>query len=187
MESIEHSEELFCPIFDFGHGERIGHKRIPCEEGDVFVFEGIQAVYPEITALFDKHAYCSAYISPRSAIEVNDYIVLPNELRLLRRLVRDRIFRSTSAEFTFKIWDSVRKNEEENIFPYADACMFHIDSSFAYEISILKPYLFETLRDISQSGEYVSKAKEILDKISAVPAISPELLPKNSLYWEFVR
>lgn len=187
VESIERKEELFCPIFDFNHGERVGYKRMFCGEGDVFVFEGIQAVYPEITALFNNHAYCSVFISPRSAIEIEDHIILPNELRLLRRLVRDRIFRSTSAEFTFKIWDSVRKNEEEHIFPYADACMFNIDSSFAYEISVLKPYLYATLEDIPQRSGYISKAKEILDNVSLVPSISSEFLPNDSLYWEFVR
>ncbi len=186
IEQIEHSEELSCPIFDFNHGRRTGYKQMVRGEDDVFIFEGIQALYPEVTSLLDGHGYCSVYISPQSSIGVGDRIISPNELRLLRRLIRDRNFRSTSAEFTFKIWDSVRTNEEKNIFPYADNCMFHIDSTFAYEMSILRPYLVRTLGELESSSLYEERAREILDTVSKAQQLPSNLLPKDSLYWEFV-
>jgi uridine kinase len=183
---IEHAEKLLCPIFDFNRGCRTGYRKIVCGKNDVFIFEGIQALYPEITSLLDKYGYCSVHISPQSSIELGGEIISPNELRLLRRLVRDRNFRSTSAEFTFKIWDSVRANEEKNIFPYADACTFYIDSTFAYEINILKPFLLKTLGEIEKGSLYAGKANAILDRIYEAEDISTALLPKDSLYFEFV-
>ena len=186
VRGIADGGELFCPVFDFKRGRRVSQKRIDCTDDDVFIFEGIQAIYPEITSLFDIYGYLSVHIAPYSALELGGAIFEPNELRLLRRLVRDSNFRGTSAEFTFKIWDSVRKNEEKNIFPYTDSCLFHIDSTFAYEIGILKPYLVRILSDVSADSLYRDMADAILDKVSAAEQIATSNLSGSSLYWEFV-
>ncbi len=186
IDRISEGGELLCPVFDFNYGRRTSERRIVCGEDDIFIFEGIQSIYPEFTSLLDGHGYCSVYISPHSGIDAGGFIFEPNELRLLRRLVRDCNFRSTSAEFTFKIWESVRRNEERNIFPYTDSCLFHIDSSFAYEIGVLKPYLVRVLSDISVESEYRDMADAILDKVSVAEEISTDNLAANSLYWEFV-
>ena len=68
VEGIENASELSCPIFDFHSGCRTGYKKISCSPDDVFIFEGIQAIYPEVTALFEGHGYYSAYIAPQSLI-----------------------------------------------------------------------------------------------------------------------
>lgn len=186
VESIAGEGEIYCPIFDFHSGSRVGYKSISCAPDDVFIFEGIQAIYPEVTSLFDGHGYYSAYISPQSSIELDGVLIAPNELRLLRRLVRDSNFRSTDAEFTFKIWESVRKNEDKNIFPYVDKSLFYIDSSFSYELGILKPYLEKTLGELSVDSNYRELADGILNTISSVQPIPTKYLPRESLYREFV-
>ena len=186
VNKISEGGELICPVFDFHSGRRSSERRMVCGEEDIFIFEGIQAIYHEITSLFDAHGYLSIHIAPHSALDVGGAIFEPNEIRLLRRLVRDSNFRSTSAEFTFKIWDSVRKNEEKNIFPYTDSCLFHIDSTFAYEMGVLKPYLMKILSDMPSDSQYGDMADAILDKISVAEEISTDNLSSNSLYWEFV-
>lgn len=186
VEKIFCERELFCPVFDFKVGRRVAHRRIESTEDDVFLFEGIQAIYPEVTSLFDTHGYDSVYIAPQSTLCVGEARFEPNELRLLRRIVRDRIFRGTSAEFTFKIWKSVRDNEEKHIFPYTDRCQLHIDSSFGYEMGILRPYLLSALAEVSHDSEYRDTADNIIRKISFIQDIPSELLAENSLYREFV-
>ena len=186
VENIFSSSELYCPVFDFNSGARTSYRKIECGENDIFIFEGIQAIYPEVTELLGAHGYCSVYISPRSAIALGDRVLEPNELRFLRRIVRDRNFRSTSAEFTFRIWESVRENEENHIFPYADSCLFNIDSTFAYEIGILRPYLESALGEIPGDSIYRSEAENILDTVKYTQPIPTELLSENSLYREFV-
>ena len=186
VSAISKSSDILCPVFDFHSGRRTGYKKISCEKDDVFIFEGIQAIYPEVTALLREHGYYSAYIAPHSALEVDGRLILPDELRLLRRIVRDVNFRSTDAEFTFRIWESVRNNEDKNIFPYTESCMFRIDSTFSYELGILKPYLERALGEIPRDSVYRKRADQILETVSSVQAIDSELLPENSLYREFV-
>ncbi|MBQ8140206.1 MAG: Flp pilus assembly complex ATPase component TadA [Clostridia bacterium] len=178
--------ELSCPVFDFHSGRRISYRKILCGENDIFIFEGIQALYPQVTALLGKHGFSGAYIAPACAVASGASEFSPNKLRFLRRLVRDRNFRSTPAEFTFKIWQSVRKNEEENIFPFADSAHIRIDSSFAYELGVLKPYLTRILGELPDNSVYRADADDILEKLSPVEAIPAELLPEKSLYREFV-
>ena len=186
VEQIDSGRELLSPIFDFHSGVRTGYRKISTAPDDVFIFEGIQAIYPEVTSLFEGHGFCSAYIAPQSSIEVGGAVIAPNDLRFLRRLVRDSNFRSTDAEFTFKIWDSVRNNEDKNIFPYVDKSLFCIDSSFPYEIGILKPYLEKILGELSVHSEYRERADAILNIIRGVQAITKDYLPSESLYREFV-
>lgn len=186
VNGIDGGSEIDCPIFDFHSGSRKGYRRISYTSDDVFIFEGIQAIYPEVTSLFEGHGYYSAYIAPHSSIEIDGMLIASDELRFLRRLVRDSNFRSTDAEFTFKIWESVRNNEDKNIFPYESKSLFYIDSSFAYEIGILKPYLEKILGELSEESKYRERADAILNIIRGVEAISKDYLPPQSLYREFV-
>ncbi len=179
-------DEVHSPVFDFKTGVRTGYRAIRTSANDVFIFEGIQAIYPQITRLFRPYGAISVYICPSSSVEAGGEIFEPNEIRLMRRLVRDHNFRNADAEFTMRLWDSVRENEEKNIFPYAHSCAYQIDSSKPYEIGILKPYLENILRDISLNSKYYKRSVEILEKIANVAPIDSALIGDDSLYKEFV-
>lgn len=175
-----------CPIFDFKEGKRTGVRHIKSREKDVFLFEGIQVLYPEVSALLHQYGDSQGvYISPQSELRVGDTVWEPNELRLLRRLVRDHHFRGTDAEKTFFLWEGVRSNEEAHIFPYVGDCAHRIDSTMPYELGILKPFLCEILPSVEEST-YRSHADEILKKLEIVEPLSASLIPENSLYREFV-
>lgn len=178
--------EVHCPIFDFTAGRRTGYRPIECTDDDIFIFEGIQALYPQVTSIFSEHTFHSIYICTKSDIDVCGIIFEPNEIRLMRRIVRDYNFRTTSASQTFELWKSVRSNEDINIFPFADKCEYHIDSTFAFEIALLKPYLDNILSEIQEGDEYYSDAQKILSKISPISSIPKELISENSLYREFI-
>ena len=184
--SDDRIEAVHCPVFDFKQGKRVGYKTIECFENSIFIFEGIQALYPRIQKILSGRILTNIYISARSSIDVSGKIFEPNEIRFLRRLVRDHNFRSTSAELTFELWNNVRKNEDECIFPYEDMCDIKIDSVFACEISWLKPYLVEILSDLKENKHCGNKAREILDKISDIESISEKYISSDSLYKEFI-
>ena len=179
-------EEIHCPVFDFKSGTRVGVRTVKAKETDLFIFEGIQAIYPQVTELFEPIGYVSVYIAPLRALSVNGDTVSPNRIRLLRRLVRDSNFRGANAEFTLKLWESVRANEEKNIFPFVESCNYKIDSTHDYELGILRPYLEGLLQNFPSDSKYSDKVKEILIQMSAVEPISSALIEGGSLYLEFV-
>ena len=177
-----------CPIFDFNIGKRSGSREFRCGDEDIFLFEGIQALYPQVSELFANigHPSVEIYIAPQSALSVGGHIFEPNEIRLMRRLVRDRNFRRTEADFTFHLWYSVRENEEKYIFPFIKDCKYSIDSTMPYEIGILKSYLKRAFEALPQDSEYRAEADAILKKIESVPTLSDTLIKDGSLYREFV-
>ena len=119
-------------------------------------------------------------------IEIDGKHFEPNEIRLFRRLVRDYHFRNTTPEFTMKLWESVRANEEENIFPHVNSCDLYIDSTLAFDVNILKPHLENILEEMPEESEFIGQARRILEKIKDIEPVSKEYLEENSLYYEFI-
>ena len=156
------------------------------DDRDLFLFEGIQAAYPEVTALFSEHDSVRLYIAPETAIETENHIFEPNEIRLLRRIVRDENFRNTSAAFTMGMWESVRRNEEAHIFPYINKDHLRIDSTMPYEIGILRPYLERVLAPIPTESPHREAADRILEAISQTPPLPADWIEEGFLYREFI-
>lgn len=193
VEAIFNYEKVTLPKFDFLTGKRVKGETICADSDDMFVFEGIQVLYPKVSELLRQYdAYKSIYIAPQSEIYVGGRLFLPNHLRLLRRLVRDYNFRGASADFSLYLWDSVRRNEDENIFPHIGKCDYFIDSTMGYDVNMLAPYL-KLILSLPHSGrgeiserEYEHTAREILEEISNVVPMKKSYLVQNSLYREFI-
>ncbi len=178
--------KTLVPRFDFKLGKRTGYVEYDPDEEDLFIFEGIQAIYPEITEVFKKYPSISIYICAQSAVKIGDKIFEPNEIRLLRRIVRDYHFRGASPEFTMYLWESVRDNEDKNIFPHITNCDMQIDSTLAFDVNILKPYLEDVLQKMPENNEFIPVARRIIEKIKEIEPVSKEYLAENSLYNEFI-
>ena len=186
VKEIATDDETLVPIYDFAKGKTTGFERIEYSDGEMFIFEGIQVVYPEITALLKEYPYKSMIICPMSCIDYGDVKFEPNEIRLMRRIVRDSQFRGTSPAETFEMWEGVRANEDANIFPYIDDCDIKIDSVIPYEINILAPYLRQMLPTIDNDSRHYQKAQQILKKIDGIEGIAADYIGENALYHEFV-
>ena len=186
IEQIEKRGKVTLPSFDFKSGKRAGYYTIDSTDGDVFLFEGIQAVYPEFISHLSGHAYTPMFISVASKVAYGDEVFGQRILRFFRRLVRDLRERNTSAEKTFLIWDGVCKNEDENIFPNLTDSHIYIDSSMAYEVSVIKPFLVPLLCGIAEDSVYYEKAQKLLERLSGIPVIDEKYLPRESVFREFI-
>ena len=149
------------------------------------LFEGIQAVYPEVTSLFEN-GFIGIFINVNEDVCINGTVFERDEIRLIRRLVRDRKFRGASADFTFYLWQNVRRNEDVSIFPNKNICQIQLDSFMGYELFLIKPYIQETLNEVTPDSKYYDLAVALLDKFADLDEISYEYIPKNSLYTEFL-
>ncbi len=184
--SLKNQKRTKLPKFNFTTGLReCGEEVLPSAK-DIFLFEGIQVLYPSVDQILRGSAYQSIHIAPQSSIEIGGEEFLPNEIRLMRRLVRDYHFRNSAPEFTLMLWQSVRENEERLIFPNVHRCDYSIDSTMPYEIGILKPFLEDILPKIPSSHEFFQDGKRIQNELRSVQPLSADLIPENSLYKEFV-
>ncbi len=179
-------KEAHCPTFDFVTGNRNGYRTVSVEKGDVFIFEGIQALYPRVLSMLAPYGVVGIYIAPLTPLCYGNDVFLPDEIRFLRRIVRDANFRGTRADITMHLWENVRKNEEKNIFPYVDKCKYRIDSTHEYELCVLAPYLDRLLAEVPRESENHGTAIKLLERIEGLVHIDAALLGEDSLYKEFV-
>ena len=186
IESLLRGVPTEMPRFDFPSGMRVAGETLFPQTDDVFLFEGIQILYPRINAILRGKAYRSIYICPMSAIRMGQVCFSPNEIRLMRRLVRDFRYRASEPDFTFYLWQSVRENEEKNIFPNAHTCDAFIDSTMPYEIGMLKPYLDELLARIPMENRFYDEAQRLLARLAALITVPSSYMTPNSLYKEFI-
>ncbi|MBQ7822484.1 MAG: hypothetical protein IJ391_09425 [Clostridia bacterium] len=186
VDLIENGESVNLPKFDFVTGSRTGYTRYDPMPESITVFEGIQAVYPEIVSLFDKNDTRSIYISVAQDMCFDDITVDARTVRLLRRLVRDCKKRGTAPEFTLTLWESVCANEDKSILPYKDGCDFKLDSLLGYELSLLKTPALALLAEIEKDSVHSTKARELESLLSRVCAVDALYVPKDSLFNEFI-
>ena len=176
------------PVFNFKTGLRDDPILLDTTQGrtPVFLFEGIQAVYPRVIEMLDGAADHSLFMCVNSSIKVGDVIFEPNEIRLMRRLVRDEAKRGAKPTFTLKLWHSVRENEEKSIFPEAGKCDILLDSTMPFEVHMLKPHVVRILTENPVESEDAPVADLLLQKLSDMQGISDKYLSPDSLYHEFI-
>jgi uridine kinase len=105
---------------------------------------------------------------------------------LIRRIVRDYLFRNHTAENTLRMWKHVRDGEEKNIFPFQESADFFFNSSLLYELSVLKNFARPLLQEIDENSEFYLDAKRLLFILSFFKEISVEKIPPTSVLREFV-
>lgn len=181
-------QTALLPTFDFNRGIRSALTPYTPGEDDIYLFEGIQAVYKEVTELLDPLGKSSVFINVESAIVAPKCEFSKFEIRLIRRLLRDRLFRSSPCEFTLFQWSSVRENEDRSILPRADETDFRINSLIPYEMFLYAKRLPSLLDETDSSSPHYAAAVEIKEKLlTLLPnPLDEELIPENSLLREFI-
>jgi len=187
VDDIFDDKNVRIPKFDFISGKRAGYTEFDPDLSDIYIFEGIQAIYPEITPLLNRGEGKSVYICAESGIRIDNIEFSPIEIRLMRRIVRDNNFRGASPEYTMFLWESVRRNEDKNIYPNVGNCDIRIDSTMPYEINLLVPFLVPLLESVPQNSKYRKTADDLLLKLKGIESIPQTLIPDNSLYYEFIK
>ncbi|MBR5740931.1 MAG: hypothetical protein IKX91_00100 [Firmicutes bacterium] len=177
---------VLVPHYDFTFTTRAGYDEYIPQENDIYVLEGIQAVYPEVTRLFGANTK-SVFISVADDAVYRDVILEKDEIRLLRRVVRDYRFRGATPEFTLHLWETVRENEEKNIFPNAN-CDIRLDSFLPYEPFILSRPCVDLLRTIPEESRYRAQAEELISELLVYdcPYFEERMIPENSVFREFI-
>lgn len=176
------------PRFNFTSGLREGPVMLDTTKGrePVFLFEGIQAVYPRVVDMLDHVPDRSVFMQVEQSIQVGGVVFEPNEIRLMRRLVRDEAKRGATPAFTLHLWHSVRENEEASIFPEVAGCDMTINSAMPFEIHMLKPHLARIFAEHPVDGPDAPAAQALLDKLAGIEGIPHKYLSPNSLYHEFI-
>lgn len=188
MSALLRGEEVELPYYNFKKGVREYHgNRLKLGEGDILVIEGIHCLNDRLSYSLPKESKFKIYISALTQLNVDEHNRIPTtDGRLLRRMVRDARTRGASAQDTIRMWPSVRKGEEENIFPYQEEADAMFNSALVYELAVLKQYAQPLLFRIPRDSEEYLEAKRLLKFLDYFIGVSSEDIPKNSILREFI-
>ncbi len=188
MQALLSGEKVYLPIFNFKTGKRT-YSSVPKQLGpqDILVIEGIHCLNPKLTEMLDNDSKFKIYISALTQLNIDEHNRIPStDGRLIRRIVRDARTRGTSAQETIAMWPSVRRGEEENIFPFQEEADAMFNSSLLYELAVLKQHVEPLLFGVNkESPEYI-EAKRLLKFFDYFVGIGSESIPTNSLLREFI-
>lgn len=188
MTALLKGETVEIPTFNFktGHREYKGNFKTLGPE-DILVIEGIHGLNDKLSYSLPVESKYKIYISALTSLNIDEHNRIPTtDGRLLRRMVRDARTRGASAKRTIQMWPSVRRGEEENIFPFQESADAMFNSVLIYELAVLKQFAEPLLFGISKEEPEYYEAKRLLKFLEYFLGVSSEELPKNSIVREFV-
>ena len=188
MVRLLNGETVEIPTYNFKKGIReYNGNFLALGEGDVLVIEGIHCLNDQFTYALPKESKYRVYISCLTTLNIDDHNRIPStDARLLRRIERDARTRGYSAQATIKMWPSVRRGEENNIFPFQDSADMIFNSALIYETALLKPYVQPLLFGVPRDSEEYIESKRLLKFLNYFLPIPADNIPKTSLMREFI-
>lgn len=187
MSRLLAGETVEIPTFNFktGHREYNGNTK-HLGPDDILVIEGIHGLNDKMSYALPTESKFKIYISALTSLNVDEHNRIPTtDGRLLRRMVRDARTRGASATRTLQMWPSVRRGEEENIFPYQESADVMFNSALIYELALLKPYAEPLLYSVKKNDPEYYEAKRLLKFLGYFLSIPADSIPNNSLVREF--
>ncbi len=181
-------ETVELPGFNFKTGQREyrgNYKTLGPD--DILVIEGIHCLNDKLSHTLPTESKYKIYISALTTLNIDEHNrIATTDGRLLRRMVRDARTRGSSAKRTIQMWPSVRRGEEENIFPYQESADTMFNSALIYELAVLKQFAEPLLFSIRPEEAEYQEAKRLLKFLEYFLGITSEKLPNNSIVREFV-
>lgn len=188
LKKLLNGEEIEMPEFNFetGHKEYKG-KKLKLKENEVLVIEGIHCLNDKLTFEIPRENKYKIYISALTVLNIDKHNrISTRDSRLIRRISRDIKFRNYPALHTLRMWPSVRRGEEKNIFPYQEEADIMFNTSLIYELGVLRTHLVPLLKEISREEPEYPEAMRLYDFLRYFEPIPEDLVPTNSLLREFI-
>lgn len=188
MVRLLNKERVLLPSFNFKTGKReYKDHYMQLGEHDILVIEGIHGLNERMSESLPKESKFKIYISALTQLNIDEHNPLSTtDGRLIRRIVRDARTRGTSAQETIAMWDSVRRGEEKNIFPFQEQADEMFNSALIYEMSVLKIYAMPQLLAIDENCQEYAEAKRLIKLLDYFLGMPADDVCNNSLVREFI-
>ena len=182
-------DEVEIPRYDFRRGASVrkSGRRVRLGDGDVLLVEGIHGLNPRLAELVPAGAAFAVFVCPLAQLPFDRLSrVHTSDVRLLRRIVRDRHGRGHDAASSIARWPSVRAGERRHIFPYQHRADAVFDTSLIYELSVLKVYAQRYLLEVPSTHPSYTMAYRLQQLLERFVPIYPDHVPPTSILREFI-
>ena len=175
------------PKFNFLTGRRNKGKVIVPSKDGVILLEGIHCLNEAFTYKIPKSIKFKIYISALTQLNIDDHNrISTTDTRMLRRIVRDTLFRGYKIKSVLQHWSSVRIGEEKNIYPYQEEADEMFNSALMYEPAVLKKFCLPIMKRIKKTMPEYKEAKRLIDFLNLFYEFNERDVPSNSILREFI-
>jgi len=191
-----HLSELFegrpvmVPKFNFTTGTAKPEKATPLKlpKEMPVIIEGIHCLNDQLSSAIRRENKYLIYISALTQLNIDDSNRIPTtDNRLLRRIVRDSLYRNYSALETLRRWPVVRAGEEKNIFPFQEQADIMFNSAQIYELAVLKNFALPRLMQIPYTEAEYGEARRLVTFLTSFLGIdTTDEIPPTSILREFI-
>jgi len=187
MLDLINGEAVDLPKFDFAAGKRVVGRHLKVGPTEPIIIEGIHALNDKLTLDIPKSAKFKIFIAPQAQINLDDHNPISlTDLRLIRRIVRDKRDRNASAEETIGMWPSVRHGEFTWIYGTQEGSDYVYNSMLSYELPVLKKYAMPLLQAIEKESPAYPTAERLMRMLKFFIDMEDQWVPSNSLMREFI-
>ena len=183
-------KEVLTPRFDFLTGYRkpeVDWVPLHLEDHQVLSIEGIHGLDDRLTQTVPRDRKYKIFISALSQLAIDDHNrIFTADARLVRRIVRDHLFRGFTAERTLDLWETVRRGEGKWIFPFQEQADVMFNSALVYEPAVLKVFAERFLLHVPRTSPAYTEAFRLLKHLSMFVPIFPDEVPQTSILREFI-
>lgn len=174
--------------FKTGKSHRSGGAELELGRGDLLLMEGIHGLNPGLLGTIPRaDQLFRVFVHPATSLPFDRLSrVSPTDLRLLRRIVRDRHGRGYSAADNIARWPSVLAGERKHIFPFHSEADVVFDTALIYEPSVLKVYAERYLLEVPADHPSFATAFRLRHLVDRFVAIYPDHVPPTSIIREFI-
>ena len=188
MEELMAGKEVAIPIYDFYAGARSPKtETLKLGANDILIVEGIHGLNPRLSEAVAPEQKLKIYISALTQLGLDDHNrIMTTDVRLIRRIVRDRKSRGHSASRTIGMWPSVLRGERRNIYPYQEDADVMFNSTLVYEPAVLRLYAERFLLEVPTDDEAFCEAYRLLHFLRMFVPVFADEVPHTSILREFV-
>lgn len=184
-------KQVEIPRFDFKEGRKFFEGNfMQLQEKDILIMEGIHALNPAMIPDVDNSKVFRVYASALTSLSIDENNnISTSDNRMLRRMIRDNRTRGIVPENTITMWQSVRRGENRNIFPFQENADAVFNSAHIFELPVLKYYAEPLLRRIAPSSPAYTEASRMLKFLDYIVALTPAemaAIPPTSILREFI-
>ncbi len=182
------NEEIKVPHFSFTEGKMFYNgETMKLEENGIIIIEGIHGLNPIISESIPDNRKFKIYVSALTPVSIDSSNRIPTtDNRLIRRIVRDNLYRSYSALDTLRRWPSVRKGEEKHIFPFQEEADVMFNTALLFELGVLKRWAEPVLQRVPPTEPEYSEARRLIKFLSYFLPINEAEIPPTSILREFL-
>ncbi len=189
FEEIIKDGKTNLPKYDFKTRSRIPNATLlDIGNHGIVIVEGLHAMNPLIADLVPRKNILKIYISPNRTVDDENGVQLlsSRQIRLIRRVLRDDLFRGATATETLQLWNNVIEGEKMHLYCFKGTADVWLTTFHPYELGVYRERFCKMRSSVNKNAPCYEFFIDTVNALERFASIDSALVPPNSLIREFI-